>query len=74
MNHRKHKQQKNLNRPRKEVYNPYVNDPPDSKCPYCGQSKKGCSYINSVSRGWIRGACAIKHNNVRIDKLENNVD
>jgi hypothetical protein len=66
MNHRKHKQQKNLNRPRKEVYNPYVNDPPDAKCPYCGQSGKGCSYINSVSRGWIRSACANKHNYIKI--------
>lgn len=63
MNHKKHKQQRNLNKPKKENYNPYANDPPDAKCPYCGQSEKGCSYINSVSRGWMRGACAKKHNN-----------
>ena len=52
MNHRKHKQSKNSRRPKKEVYNPYANDPPDAKCPYCGQSGKICSYINAVSRGW----------------------
>ena len=63
MNHRKHKQQKNLNRPKKEVYNPYANDPPDAKCPYCGQSKKNCSYVNSLSRAWARNICAKKHNN-----------
>ena len=45
----------------KEVYNPYANDPPDAVCPYCGKSGKICSYINSVSRGWGRGACAKKN-------------
>ena len=39
------------------------NDPPDAKCPYCGESGKICSYINSVSRGWGRGACKKKHDN-----------
>jgi hypothetical protein len=62
MNHRKHKQSENAKRPKKEKYNSYANDPPDSKCPYCGQSGKGCSYINSLSRAWIRSACANKHN------------
>ena len=57
MNHRKHKQAENARRPKKEKYNPYANDPPDAKCPYCGESGKICSYINSVSRGWGRGAC-----------------
>ena len=46
MNHRKHKQAENARRPKKEVYNPYANDPPDAKCPYCGESGKICSYIN----------------------------
>ena len=63
MNHRKHKQSENAKRPKKEVYNPYANDPPDAKCPYCGESGKICSYINSVSRGWGRGACKIKNGN-----------
>lgn len=63
MNHRKHKQQKNLNRPKKKVYNSYENDPLDAKCPYCEQSKKSCSYVNSLSRAWARSACAKKHNN-----------
>ena len=66
MNHRKRKQAENAKRPKKPVYNPYANDPPDSKCPYCGQSGKGCSYVNAVSRGWIRGACAKKHNNQKM--------
>jgi hypothetical protein len=61
MNHRKHKQSENSKRPKKEVYNPYANDPPDAKCPYCGQRGKICSYINAVSRGWGRGACKKKH-------------
>jgi hypothetical protein len=61
MNHRKRKQAENAKRPKKPVYNPYANDPSDAKCPYCGQSGKGCSYINSVSRGWIRGACKKKN-------------
>jgi hypothetical protein len=67
VNHRKHKQAQNARRPKREVYNPYANDPPDSKCPYCGQSGKGCSYINALSRAWIRGACAQKHNNIRLE-------
>ena len=37
MNHRKHKQAENARRPKKEKYNPYANDPPDAKCPYCGE-------------------------------------
>ena len=61
MNHRKHKQSENKRKPKKEIYNPYANDPPDAKCPYCGQSGKICSYINAVSRGWGRGACKIKN-------------
>lgn len=70
MNHRKRKQAENLKRPRKKVYpSPYVNDPPDAKCPYCGESGKGCSYINALSRAWMRGACATKHKNIRLDDL-----
>ena len=61
MNHRKHKQAENSRRPKKEVYNPYANDPPDAKCPYCGESGKICSYINALSRAWGRGACAKKN-------------
>jgi len=61
MNHRKRKQQQNWKRLKKEVYDPYANDPPDAKCPYCGQSGKGCSYINGLSRAWMRGACKIKN-------------
>lgn len=61
MNHRKHKQQKNLNKPKKEVYKSFVNDPEDAVCPHCGQKRKSCSYVNSLSRAWARGACAKKH-------------
>jgi len=67
MNHRKHKQQQNLKKSKKEIYKSYANDPLDAKCPYCGQSEKGCSFINSLSRAWIRGACAKKHNNIRLE-------
>ena len=57
MNHRKHKQAENARRPKKEVYSPYANDPPDAKCPYCGKSGKSCSYVNSVSRARARDIC-----------------
>jgi hypothetical protein len=67
MNHRKHKQQQNFKKSKKELYNPYANDPIDAKCPYCGQSGKGCSFINALSRAWIRGACAKKHNNISLE-------
>ena len=63
MNHRKHKQAENLKK--KGMYTPegYVGDPPDAKCPHCGESGKSCSHVNSLSRAWARGACAKKYNN-----------
>ena len=61
MNHKKHKQSENARKPKKEIYNPYANDPSDVKCPYCGQRGKSCSNVNSLSRGWARGACKIKN-------------
>jgi hypothetical protein len=39
----------------------YPNDPPDAKCPHCGESQKPCSYVNSMARAYARGACAKKH-------------
>jgi hypothetical protein len=57
MNHRKRKQAENSKRSKKEIYNLYANDPLYSKCPYCGESGNICSYINSLSRAWGRGAC-----------------
>ena len=68
MNHRKHKQAENAKKPKKEKYNPYANDPPDAKCPYCGERKKGCSHINALSRAWIRSACAAKHKNIKLEE------
>lgn len=67
MNHRKRKQQENLKRSKKEVYNYLTLDPPDTKCPYCGERGKICSYINGLSRAWGRGACATKHNNIKLN-------
>ena len=70
MNHRKHKQADNQRILRnKEVMMPagYVNDPPGAKCPYCGEENKVCSYINSMARAYGRGACAKKHNNVKLE-------
>ena len=61
MNHRKHKQAENSRKPKKEKYNSYENDPPDAKCPYCGESRKSCSNVNSLSRAWARSACKYKH-------------
>ena len=53
------------------MYTPegYLNDPPDAKCPYCGKSKKACSYVNSLSRSWERDACKKKHN-IKFKNLE----
>lgn len=65
MNHKKYKQLKNQKK--KRMYTPegYINDPPDEKCPYCGQRKKACSYVNSLSRAWARDVC--KRKNVKTD-------
>lgn len=53
------------------MYTPegYLNDPPDSKCPYCGESKKICSYNDSLLRFWARESCA-KKNNFKFRNLE----
>lgn len=69
MNHRKYKQSENLKK--KKMYTPegYLSDPPDAKCPYCGKSKKACSYVNSLSRSWARDACKKKHN-IKFKNLE----
>ena len=40
----------------------YPNDPPDAKCPHCGEKGKPCSYVNSLSRAWARSACKKKQN------------
>jgi hypothetical protein len=47
----------------KKMYTPegYLNDPPDAKCPYCGKTKKNCSYVNSLSRAWSRSVCKTKN-------------
>lgn len=61
MNSRKRKQAENQKK--KRMYTPegYIKDPPDAKCPYCGELQKSCSYVNSLSRAWARSACAKKH-------------
>jgi len=66
MNPRKYKQAENQkNKRHKEVFTPngYLNDPPGSKCPYCGEEHKVCSYIDSLARSWGRQTCAYKHKN-----------
>ena len=61
MNYRKYKQEDNQKK--KRMYTPegYVSDPPDAKCPYCGEKQKSCSHVNSLSRAWARSACAHKY-------------
>lgn len=68
MNHRKYKQA--ANQKKKRMYTPegYIADPPDAKCPYCGEFRKSCSYVNSLSRAWARNFCAKKHNNEKIEE------
>jgi len=41
----------------------YPNDPKDVRCPYCGESGKPCSYVDSMARAYARGACKKKINN-----------
>jgi len=65
MNHRKHKQQKNLRKLKKENYDPFVNDPVDAKCPYCGEGRKICSYLNSLNRAFARSICKTKYKNTK---------
>lgn len=38
----------------------YFQDPPESKCPHCGETGKICSYVNSINRAWGRTACEKK--------------
>lgn len=40
----------------------YPNDPPDAKCPYCGQIQQPCSNVNSMTRAYARSICAKKNN------------
>jgi hypothetical protein len=62
MNHQKKKQLENQKKKRMYTPDGYISDPPDEKCPYCGQKQKSCSYVNSLSRAWARSACAKKSN------------
>lgn len=62
MNHRKRKQLENQKKKRMHTPDGYVNDPLDAKCPYCGEKRKSCSHLNSLSRAWARDACSKKHN------------
>ena len=48
----------------------YINDPPGSKCPYCGEEHKVCSHIDSLARAWGRQACAYKHNNIKLGETK----
>lgn len=45
------------------MYTPegYINDPPDAKCPHCGEKNKACSYLNKLSRIWARDECFKKN-------------
>lgn len=62
MNYRKRKQAENQKKKRMYTPDGYIADPPDTKCPYCGEKRKPCSNVNSLSRAWARSACSKKHN------------
>lgn len=49
-----------------KMYTPegYISDPPDAKCPHCGEKQKSCSYVNSLSRSWARSECAKKNQKI----------
>lgn len=57
MNYKKYKQIRNQQKKRMYTPDGYLKDPEDATCPYCGESKKSCSYVNSLSRAWARHAC-----------------
>lgn len=59
MNHKKYKQAENQKK-RMYTLDGHLKDPPDAECPYCGEKKKSCSYVNSLSRAWARDACKKK--------------
>jgi hypothetical protein len=48
----------------------YPNDPPNSKCPYCGESDKPCSNVDSMARAYARGACSKRHDNIKIHNTD----
>ena len=39
----------------------YPNDPPDAKCPHCGEKGKPCSHVDSLARAYCRAACKKEH-------------
>jgi len=39
----------------------YPNDPPEARCPYCGEQGTPCSFIDSMARAYARGACKNKY-------------
>lgn len=39
----------------------YLNDSRDAKCPYCGETGKPCSNVDSMARAYARGACRKKN-------------
>ena len=64
MNHQKHKQSENLKKKRMYIPDGYLKDPPNAKCPYCEESKKSCSHIDSLSSAWARDACKKKNEQI----------
>ena len=53
------------------MYTPegYLSDPPDAKCPYCGESQKICSYVDSLNRLWGRESCK-RNRRIKFKNLE----
>ncbi len=49
------------------IPNGYFNDPPGTKCPYCGETNKICSYTNGVNRAWGRMICEKKMKQKKTD-------
>jgi len=47
----------------------FQNDPPGVVCPYCKQSGRPCTFVNSTARAYARAACKKKHSPVPNEKL-----
>jgi hypothetical protein len=39
----------------------FRNDPQGVVCPYCKQSGRPCTFVNSMARAYARAACKKKH-------------
>jgi hypothetical protein len=47
----------------------FQNDPQGVVCPYCKQSGRPCTFVNSMARAYARAACKKKHPTIPVGEL-----